>query len=345
MTSAEQQAGSARLPAAGPSAGRAIFDRRLIPAEAVEGRWALPDGHVLRRIDWPAVVAPGAAPGTGPRGSLLFMPGRGDAYEKYLETLAHWAGQGWRVTAADWRGQAGSGRLGNDHVTGHIDDFAIWVADLAALWAAWRVETPGPHVLVGHSMGGQLVLRALAEHRVDPVAVVLSAPMLDFAGPPLPSWLLHTVAWTMARIGDRRRPAWKWSEKPGQVPAGRDALLTHDAERYADELWWRQNRPELVMGPGSWGWTERAYASMRGLMRPGTLERIDTPVLLIGTDQDRLVSFRAIERAARRLPRGELLRFGEEAHHEVLRESDVVRNRALAGIDEFLNRTAPVSGT
>jgi lysophospholipase len=331
MTSAEQQAGSDR-----PRAGAPSFDRRVIPADAVEARWTLPDGHVLRRIDWRANASE-----AGSRGSLLFMPGRGDAYEKYLEALGHWAGQGWRVTAADWRGQAGSGRLGSDQVTGHIDDFAVWVADLAAFWSAWRGETPGPHVLIGHSMGGHLVLRALAEGRVDPAAVVLSAPMLDFAGPRLPGWLLHAAARTMAGIGDRRRPAWKWSEKPGQVPAGRDALLTHDAERYADELWWRGHRPELVMGPGSWGWTERAYASMRGLMRSGTLERIDTPVLLVGTDHDRLVSFPAIERAARRLPRGELLRFGAEARHEILRESDEVRNRALSGIDAFLSRAAP----
>jgi lysophospholipase len=334
MTSAEQQTGPA-----GPLAGRPPFDRRLILADAVESRWALPDGHDLRRIDWPAAQVPGAPQ----RGSLLFMPGRGDAYEKYLETLSQWAGQGWRVTAADWRGQAGSGRLGNDKVTGHIDDFAIWVADLAALWAAWCRETPGPHVLVGHSMGGHLVLRALAEGKVDPAAVVLSAPMLDFAGPPLPGRLIHAAAWIMARVGDRRRPAWKWSEKPGQVPEGRDALLTHDAERYADELWWRQSRPELVMGPGSWGWTERAASSMRGLMWPGVLERIVTPVLFIGTDHDRLVSFPAIERAARRLPHGELLRFGAEAYHEILRERDAVRDRAMAGIDEFLTRTVPAA--
>ncbi|MFT4027158.1 MAG: alpha/beta hydrolase [Novosphingobium sp.] len=328
MKSAETQASPDRA-----RFDRPRFDRRAIPAEAVEARWALPDGHELRRIDWP-----GGAP---VRGSLLFMPGRGDNYEKYLETLAHWAGQGWRVTAADWRGQAGSGRLGADGVTGHIDDFGTWVADLAALWAAWRAATPGPHVLVGHSMGGHLVLRALAERRVDPDAAVLSVPMLGFAGPPLPGWLLHAAARAMAGIGDRRRPAWKWSEKPGEMPADRVNLLTHDPERYADELWWRAHRPELVMGPGSWGWTERAFASMRGLSRPGALEAVAAPVLLIGVTGDKLVGFGAIERAARRLPHGELLRFGAEAHHEVLRESDPVRDRALAGIDEFLARTAP----
>src|SRR5690606_4407159 len=87
----------------------------------------------------------------------------------------------WRVTAADWRGQAGSGRFGADAVTGHIDDFGAWIADLAAFWAAWAEGRTGPLVLVGHSMGGHLALRAVANEALDPApnTLVLSAPMLD----------------------------------------------------------------------------------------------------------------------------------------------------------------------
>ena len=306
------------------------FDRRAIPADAVEDFWRAQDGHRIRRIDWP--MPPGK-----PRGSILFLPGRGDNYEKYLETLDHWTRAGWKVTASDWRGQAGSGRLGMDGVTGHIDDFSIWVADLAFLWRQWAAETPGPHVLAAHSMGGQMALRAIAERAVVPDAAVLSAPMLGFNGP-FPAAFMHGLARLMAGLGDRRRPAWKWSEKPGEVPEGRENLLTHDHDRYADELWWREHRPELVMGPGSWGWVERAYASMRSLCRPGVLEAVDVPIYFVATDRDRLVSFAAMERAAERLPKGEMLRFGEEAHHEILREADEVRDRALAGIDAFLSR-------
>ncbi len=281
-------------------------------------------------------------PDGGAAGSILFLPGRGDCYEKYLETLDHWASRGWRVTASDWRGQAGSGRLGaeGDAVTGHVPDFAVWIADLAWLWRRWVAQTPEPHVIAGHSMGGHLVLRALAEKAIDADGAVLSAPMLGFHSWGLPASLMHAVAALMARLGDRRRPAWKWSEKPGEVPEGRDQLLTHDRDRYSDELWWRQRRSELVMGPGSWGWVERAYASNLGLERPGVLEGVETPVFVVATDHDKLVSFAAIERAVRRLPRGELFIFGEEAHHEVLREVDEVRNLALEAIDGFLAQIA-----
>lgn len=310
------------------------IDRRAIPPAARESTFALVDGHAIRRIDWPGADG-------GQRGSILFLPGRGDFYEKYLETLEQWHRAGWRVTAADWRGQAGSGRLGNDAVTGHVDDFSDWTADLAHLWTAWKAATPGPHILAGHSMGGHLVLRALVDGLVAPDAAILSAPMVGMAGPPLPLGVLHAAARLMTKVGKPTRPAWKWSEKPGEMPADRSDLLTHDGARYADELWWREQRPELVMGPGSWGWVERAYASSRRLEERGAMEKVLVPVLVVSTAADRLVSHASAVRAAQRLPKGELIAFGDEARHEILREVDPVRERALAGMTEFLDRVAP----
>jgi lysophospholipase len=177
------------------------------------------------------------------------------------------------------------------------------------------------------------------EQAVDPDALVLSAPMLGFHGI-LPRPAMHRIASFMAGIGDPRRPAWKWSEKPGEVPAGRNLLLTHDDDRYADELWWRKQRPELVMGPGSWGWVERAYASIETIFARGALEAVEVPVCIVATAADRLVRYRATAEAARRLPNTELLTFGREARHEILREEDSVRDRALAFIDTFLDRIA-----
>lgn len=308
------------------------FNRRTIPADAVEGHWRARDGHAIRRIDWPC---------PDPRGSILFLSGRGDFYEKYLEALAHWHGRGWSVTAFDWRGQGGSGRLGRDPYTGHVPDFAVWVEDLAGLWRDWSAQAPGPRVVIGHSMGGHLALRAAAEGVIDPAALVLCAPMLGLRDGNMPDVLMQGLARLMCRLGEPARPAWKWSDRPGQPPDRRGELLTHDLERYADELWWRDARPELVMGPGSWRWLERAYASIRWLARRDVLARVPQPVLLLATDQDALVSFRASARAAARLPRCELVNFSARARHEILREVDPVRLEALARIDAFLAEVAP----
>lgn len=310
------------------------INRRAIPPAAVESQWQAADGHPLRRIDWPGAQTP-------VRGSILFLPGRGDCYEKYLESLEQWHRAGWRVTASDWRGQAGSGRLGKDAVTGHIDDFDTWTDDLAHIWNQWVTEVPGPHVLAGHSMGGHLIMRALVDGKVQPDAVFLSASMLGMQGPPLPLPVLHLVAVLMTKVGDPTRQAWKWSEKPGELPAHRANLLTHDPDRYFDEQWWRDSRPELVMGPASWKWVERAYASCRRLEQPGALEAVGIPVLIVSTSGDKLVSHEANVRAAKRLPKGKLVTFGEEARHEILREVDEVRDRMMREIVIFLDEVVP----
>ena len=175
---------------------------------------------------------------------------------------------------------------------------------------------------------------------VDPDAAVLVAPMVDFIRHNVPAVLMQSAARFMAAIGDARRPAWKWGEKPGVFPVDRINLLTNDTQRYADEVWWRDKRPEIAMGPGSWGWVAAAYASTRLLARRGMLEQVKCPVLLLSTAHDRLVCPAAIDRAALRIPLGELVRFGAEARHEILREADPVRDRALAAIDDFLGRVA-----
>lgn len=295
--------------------------------------WLAGDGHPIRTIEWSPPPA-----GVNPRGSILFMAGRGDAYEKYLETFEHWRLRGWQVTAADWRGQGGSGRLGNDDATGHIDDFALWIADLADFWGEWAEGRQGPLVLAGHSMGGHLTLRAVIEKALDPApdALVLSAPMLDVFPEAVPLPVKRWLATAMAGVGDDKRPAWKMSEKPGSSIASRQTLLTHDPERYEDELWWRQERPELRLGPGSWAWVKAAAESSTTLFRKGALESVDVPVFIVATNADRLVSPSAIRTALARLPNARSLIFGKEARHEILREEDCVRTIALAAIDDFL---------
>lgn len=309
------------------------FDRRALPPGSVESIWHAPDGWPVRRLD--------LAPPGSPRGSLLFAPGRGDCLEKYLETLAHWHDRGWAVTAIDWRGQALSGRLGRDDSSGHVDDFGIWVSDLAALWQAWTAGQPGPHVVVAHSMGGHVALRAVAEGRIKPDALVLSAPMLGFLPDWVPPALFRPIAAVMCALGDPRRPAWTASEKPGAAVIDRANLLTHDPDRYSDESFWRQQRPALAMGPATWGWLRAAVRSMLWLDRKAVLSRVQVPVFIAMTTADRLVSPAAILRAAGWLPQATLLRFGDEACHELLREADPVRDRTLAAIDEFLDRAAP----
>ncbi len=313
---------------------RAMTDSaRSYPDDATFSIWRARDGWEHRVFERPA---PAGAP---PRGSILFQGGRGDIVEKYLETLDGWHDAGWAIASLDWRGQGKSGRLTPDPHCGDIDDFATYITDLREFWAAWRERTPGPYVVMGHSMGGHLVLRALVEGAIDPAAAVLVAPMLGLKAPGSPA-VGQAFARLMTRLGDPGRPAWKGNERPNtKIP--RQKLLTNDARRYADELWWQQHDPALVTGPPSWRWLERAFASTRALAADSRLAKTRIPVLMLVAEADQLVHPRAALAIARDLPDVRVVRFGSESAHEILREADPVRDRALGEIDVFLAAHAP----
>ncbi|HEU0067153.1 MAG TPA: alpha/beta hydrolase [Sphingomonas sp.] len=304
-------------PASPPSA-RPV--QRTLPVGATVSSGLAPDGWPLRRFDWPS---------DGGRGTFVVQGGRGDIFEKHLEAFAHWHARGWSIVAFDWRGHGGSGRPPLDVARG---EYATAVADLAAVWAT--IPTDRPRALLGHSMGGFLALRACVEGAVDPDALVLVAPMLGINGP-LGRFSAPFVRLIRA-LGDPGRRAWKANERPGGK-ASRQSLLTHDADRYADELFWHAQAPDHVLGPPSWNWLGESFEATAALQRDPRLATLPPPVLMVVADADRLVDSRAAIATAARLRDAQILRFGKESAHEILREADLVRDRALAAIDAFLD--------
>src|SRR3546814_465188 len=230
---------------------------------------------------------------------MLFLTGRGDIFKKYLEAIAHFHEAGWHVTSFDWRGQGGSGRLSDNPLVGHASDFAVWVADLAAFYREWASEHAGPHVVIGHSMGGHLLLRALAEKAMSPDAAVLIAPMLGMNSGPLPAAWCARISRLMCVLGDPARMAWNNEEKPGVSPSLRQALLTHSLERYQDEIFWKDHVPGLKLGPPSWQWMDAAYKSLAMLDAPGSLEKIALPLMMLAAEEAGLVDIRAIRERKR----------------------------------------------
>jgi lysophospholipase len=296
--------------------------RRQLPADALVSSWTAPDGWPIRRFDWP--VEDGA-------GAILFLGGRGDVFEKYLDSFAHWHRAGWSVTAFDWRGHGGSGRLTADAAVGHVRSFDALLDDLAAFWAEW--DAPGPRIVMGHSMGGNVVLRAIGERAIDPAAAVLLAPTIRIRSPlgaRLTEWL---VGW-QCRRGDPGRAAWTAKDTPAaRMDAA--AMLTGDYTRVLDEEWWHERMPGTRLGPPSWGWLGAAIRSGRAVTR-ANWRAVAIPLLFMVADDDRLVDARAVQRLARRCPSATLTRFGRGVGHELLRERDALRGAAMAAIDSLL---------
>ncbi len=183
------------------------------------------DGAELFRRSWrPA----------GPlRGILVNVHGLGDHSGLYPALADHFVPRGWAVHALDLRG---NGRSPGPR--GHIRRWSVYRDDLGQLLRLVRAEQPDrPVFLLGHSLGGLVVLDFALEHPEGLRGVIAAAPALGRVG---------TSAWLLAlgRVLSRVWPT--FSLETGldltglsRDPEARDAVL-------ADPLFHRRASARLA---------------------------------------------------------------------------------------------------
>jgi alpha-beta hydrolase superfamily lysophospholipase len=164
-------------------------------------------------------------PSGDPKGVIVLTHGYAEHCGRYREVAHVLRNAGWAVLSYDVRGHGKS-----PGVRGFIDRFDMYLDDLDAMIAEARKLAPDkPLVLLGHSHGSLITLRALAGARAPKVtAAIVSSPYLGLK--------LEVPAYkrALARVASRIAP------KLAQ-PSGLTAeQLTHDkakqAERVADKL-------------------------------------------------------------------------------------------------------------
>lgn len=164
------------------------------------------------------------------RGTIVLVHGLGEHAGRYVHVAEALTSDGWRIAAHDHRGHGASeGPRGG---LAKADDL---LADLALVIDQERGD--GPLVLLGHSLGGAVAGRFVAEG-LDPApapwhrpvdALVMTSPALDLGMNPGQKALLAVlgpVAPTLA-VGNGLKPEWI-SRDPAVVQAYKDDPLVHN---------------------------------------------------------------------------------------------------------------------
>lgn len=233
------------------------------PVRAVRPwEWARPP----RAVPCELVAADPAAP-VADAPPLLFVPGLAHAAWCFTE---HWlpyaASRGFEAYAMSLRGYGGSD--GRDRrLRTRLKDYVEDVVRTAS-------ELPRRPVLVGHSMGGLVVQRAL--ERYTPAAAVLVAPAPPRQG-------LTTYGWVLLH-----QPLGALASLTGASVRFRPRMLVHRVERArAVELAGRQERSAPL--------TQYQLVLPRRAPRPTVVP----PMLLLGAAGDRVIPRSDIRAAAR----------------------------------------------
>jgi alpha-beta hydrolase superfamily lysophospholipase len=247
-----------------------------------------------------------------PRAALLVVHGMFEHSRRYQELGAFMAEGGLSTYALDLRGHGASeGRRG------HARRFALFLQDLDR----FRREVQGlvpqdtPVFMLGHSLGGLIVLRYLEEYDTPIRAAVLTAPWLGTAVP-VPRWQV-----VLGGVLNRVLPAFPF---PFRIDA---ATLSHDPARVADY----QDDGDIhgIITPRLFA--EISTAIHQALQRG---DRIHIPIRLLLAGDDRLVDTARSLAFARSLnPDRVTVEVLDGLFHEVLQERE--RRKTMREVRAF----------
>ncbi len=281
-----------------------------------------------------AMVAP---PAEGPaRGSVIVCNGRTEFIEKYFEPMRELQARGFAVFSMDWRGQGLSDRLLPNRLKGHLDTLDDPVADLNTALKLAAERLPRPHILLAHSMGGGIALRALQKRAVEVEGAAFSAPMWGVAG-------LSNTARRLARFMTQIGAGGMFA--PGQATRWRKEAfkknpVTHDRERHARAQALVMAEPRLALAGVTFGWVHASAQAIDAFRHDGALAHLRMPVLVASAGEDVLVDNASHAVVARLLPRCTHIAIAG-ARHEILMETDAKRAQFWEAFDALAETAAP----
>ena len=206
------------------------------------------DGLALHLRVWPA--------GSPRRGVVVLVHGLGEHIDRYDHVAQRLNGLGFAVVGYDHRGHGRSpGQRG-----GMPADESL-CADLGRVLYAARESFPGPLVLIGHSMGGLIAGRFVAEglqpkpaawwRPVD--ALVMSSPALDPGTNAVQKLLLSIVAPVLPNLAVSNGLKVDWvSRSPAVVKAYETDTLVHDRVTGRLGLFFARQGPAVIAAAPRW---------------------------------------------------------------------------------------------
>ncbi|MGO9363842.1 MAG: alpha/beta fold hydrolase [Rhodomicrobium sp.] len=309
--------------------------RNPVPNGAVAGTFIARDGLSIRFARWDTTAARRL-------GTVCVFQGQTEFIEKYFETITDLRRRGFAVATMDWRGQGASGRLLKNAAKGHADNFADYDADVAAFMRGIVLpDCPSPYFCLAHSMGGHLVLRLTQTKACWWDRMVLTAPMIGFAGSGAKNLGISAVseAATFLGLGDSFIPGWRRRAPEANPFEGN--LLTSDRLRFERAAEVIQAAPHLSIGAPTIGWIAAACSSISTIRSAAFMESIKVPILIVAAGNDQIVSTPAIEYFASRTKSCTHIVLAG-AKHEILQERDQLREQFWAAFDAYIPGSAIV---
>lgn len=300
-----------------------------IPSRAVAAMIQTGSGVNLRTARWASI-------GNRKLGTVCVFPGRSEPIEKYFETVTNLRRRGFHVAILDWRGQGCSDRALKDPRKGHVDSFGQYLEDVEAFMQHIIMpDCPPPYFGLAHSMGGLILLHAIARNAAPLERLVLSAPLIGLPVSGIAESLMSfaTYIYDLAGLSDRFIPGYGASS-PDSDPFDRNTL-TSDRKRYERNGQIVAQHPQVAIGAPTMGWLLAALQAMRRLHETEFANGIRIPILAVNAAADQIVAPKAAEQLISDFRSANVITI-KGAQHELLQERDIIREQFWAAFDAFI---------
>jgi lysophospholipase len=198
-------------------------------------------------------------------------------------------------------------------------------------------DCPPPFIGLGHSMGGNILLRNSVLPGSWFERMVLTSPMIAFHPERIAhsARVVHLYAEALSLIGLSTAYVKGGNDQPTEMETFEGNFLTSNRERWLRTKAVVETAPHLALGSPTVGWLRAALRSCQRLSQARYPSQVRVPMLLFSAGNDRVCSSRAIEDFGVRLKVGtQLLLPG--SRHEILMEADNIRQRFWAAFDAYL---------
>ncbi|MCU4677398.1 alpha/beta fold hydrolase [Catenovulum sp. 2E275] len=272
------------------------------------------------------------------KGLVILLPGRVETYLKYQEVIYDLYQAGFSIFTLDHRGQGMSSRMLANPEKGYVKSFDDYADDLQLILEANKLLEKYPKVhCLAHSMGGAIALNWIDLYQPKLQSLLLCAPMLGINAGPLSQKAAYYVAKFTYLVNSIfcTEPAFFIGQHAYFKQKFANNLLCNSQARFnfAHSL-----QSQHKLGGVTTKWLEQALIVIN--KAPKIAQKLSYPTLLLQAENELVVSKKSQDlwvKSAQVAGVNCTKQVIPQAKHEILMESDAIRQPAMHSIIQFLS--------